>query len=402
MRLTPFLRPYVVAVATLLYLSVVAPPASAATAGLDGATLRVAGAPGEANYFEITYCSRCNRFVDGQQQTFENTWVIGGSTVGGSLTAGAGCSEQPRGTDREVACPGAGVTLVEVQTGDGDNYLTHGAAGRAPPIPLHLIGGPGRDGATVFANGPVTLDLGDGSDTLDKCDAPECTVNGEGGDDALLGTETRAARYAGGAGNDQMFGGMGPDVLDGGDGNDKLFGSAGDDALEGGAGDDTLEAGDGADAVNGGPGIDVLKGEAGNDRLNGGSEADTLDAGPGDDDLKGGDGGDHVIAGDGIDRADGGGGDDRLEGGTGDDTLLGAGGRDSLDGQDGNDTLDGGRGDDSLTGGPGRNRLLGGAGNDRLNARNRSRDSVACGLGKRDLLRADRSDRVSGCERVRR
>jgi Ca2+-binding RTX toxin-like protein len=94
-------------------------------------------------------------------------------------------------------------------------------------------------------------------------------------------------------------------------------------------------------------------------------------------------------------------GNDRLGGLPGDDCLFGGPGSDRLSGHDDDDRLSGGRGNDRLRGGPGRNRLLGGPGNDRLNGVNRRIDRLECGRG-RDRARADRGDRVRGCERVRR
>lgn len=77
-------------------------------------------------------------------------------------------------------------------------------------------------------------------------------------------------------------------------------------------------------------------------------------------------------------------------------------GNDRLTGGRGNDRLVGGAGNDVLTGGPGRNVYLAGPGNDRVNARNRRRETINCGKGRRDVAVVDRSDRVRGCERVRR
>jgi Ca2+-binding RTX toxin-like protein len=81
-------------------------------------------------------------------------------------------------------------------------------------------------------------------------------------------------------------------------------------------------------------------------------------------------------------------GNDRLIGGAGNDRLYGSGGR---------DTLEGGRGRDRLVGGKGRDALKGGAGNDTLVAKDGARDVVDCGKG-RDTVRADRRDRLRGCE----
>ena len=92
-------------------------------------------------------------------------------------------------------------------------------------------------------------------------------------------------------------------------------------------------------------------------------------------------------------------GNDKLYG---NDVLYGARGRDTLNGGKGKDRFFGGRGNDKLTGGAGVNRYSGGSGNDSINARNRSRETVSCGGGKRDRATVDRRDRVKGCESVKR
>ena len=82
------------------------------------------------------------------------------------------------------------------------------------------------------------------------------------------------------------------------------------------------------------------------------------------------------------------------------DTLRGTNGPDSLFGLGGRDVLYGFGGPDTLVGGIGADRLFGGAGNDTILARDRARDTIACGSG-RDLVRADPTDRVArDCERV--
>jgi Ca2+-binding RTX toxin-like protein len=92
---------------------------------------------------------------------------------------------------------------------------------------------------------------------------------------------------------------------------------------------------------------------------------------------------------------------DRLVGLGGDDTLNGRAARDCLSGGPGADDLFGGRGGDRLTGGPGRNTYAGGAGGDVIVAANGRSETVKCGSG-RDRAVVDRSDTVTGCERVRR
>ncbi len=116
--------------------------------------------------------------------------------------------------------------------------------------------------------------------------------------------------------------------------------------------------------------------------------------GPGPDELTGGASGDLI---------DGGAGNDWLAGGAGADRLSGGNGNDRLDGGSEDDRLDGGGDRDRLNGGAGRDRLTGGAGADRLDARDgHAGDVIACGSG-RDVVLADRGDRVArDCESVRR
>src|SRR5918995_5262983 len=85
-------------------------------------------------------------------------------------------------------------------------------------------------------------------------------------------------------------------------------------------------------------------------------------------------------------------GDDVLTGGRQDDNLFGGGG---------NDRLRSAGGPDSLRPGAGRDLVFGGPGRDRVNSRDSHRDRVRCGAG-RDRVKADRRDRLRGCEVVRR
>lgn len=92
-----------------------------------------------------------------------------------------------------------------------------------------------------------------------------------------------------------------------------------------------------------------------------------------------------------------------LEGGPGKDRLIGGSDflGDNLDGGSGNDRVVGGAGPDVIKGGRGRDLLSGGRGRDRINSRDSTRDRVRCGPG-RDRVKADRRDRLGGCEAIRR
>lgn len=221
------------------------------------------------------------------------------------------------------------------------------------------------------------------------------TITGNAGEDDLFGY----------SGNDVIKAGNAYDIVYGDDGNDKLYGEAGPDDLYGGTGDDTLD---------GGAGIDWLFGGDDRDRLLGGADADELYGQGGDDYLDGGAGFDYYEGGDGNDiyvfdklgdlaiesnpNAAGGTDDEirtsvpieiatsliehytytgsakwvfiangehnRISGGNGLDVLDGASGNDTLQGNGGNDTLIGGKGIDVLIGGAGSDKLKGGAGGD--------------------------------------
>ena len=151
----------------------------------------------------------------------------------------------------------------------------------------------------------------------------------------------------------------------------------------------------------GGPGKDRLVGTAFGDRLLGGRGNDRLSGGGGKDCLGGGRGNDRVSGGTNNDRVGGDSGNDRLGGDSGNDRLSGGSGRDRLNGGRGRDRMSGGSGNDRITAGGG-DRVSGGSGNDAISARNRRRDRIDCGSGRRDRVRADRRDRLRRCERVSR
>lgn len=147
------------------------------------------------------------------------------------------------------------------------------------------------------------------------------------------------------------------------------------DTLNGTPFGDLLVGGNGKDVLNGADGDDCLRGRAGNDRLNGGDDADSLS---------------------------GESGSDRLSGGEGNDTVSGGAGNDTISGANGNDRLGGGTGNDKINGGQGLNTYSGGSGNDNIVAANGRRETIDCGSGSKDKVRADRTDTVRNCESVQR
>ena len=109
-----------------------------------------------------------------------------------------------------------------------------------------------------------------------------------------------------------------------------------------------------------------------------------------------------VSDGRGDDTVYGTGTDDLLENDRGDDVLRGGAGDDVLGAGSGSDRLSGGSGRDRLTGGGGKDRFSGGPGNDSINSADGVAEAVTCGGGANDKVKADRNDRLRGCERIRR
>jgi Ca2+-binding RTX toxin-like protein len=260
------------------------------------------------------------------------------------------------------------------------------------------------DGGTGIDDGNLLVNMnafpGDNDADLAECDneLSLITVNGNGGDDFILGKGGDGTDEAteenltlnGGEGVDEIEGGTGDDLISGGPGRDVLDGNANsfeepicfenddegvweDDILEGG---DTVdfsgEAGpltivlnnDGSMTITPNPDAAVIDfenviGSAGNDTITGNNLPNRLAGGPGNDTISGGnEPGDPIAI---NDPADGG---DIILGGDGDDTLAGDGGDDCVIGEAGNDILNentgtdpanpgNGNGADALDGGPG-------------------------------------------------
>ena len=294
----------------------------------------------------------------------------------------------------------------------------------------------------------VTIDAGDGADSLIGGSGADTLYGGSGGD-----------TLAGGAGGDALFGGTGMDYADysssdagvtvdlsnatgsGGDAAGDTY--SGIDGLIGSDFADTLTGfdGQGGDFTNifyGGAGEDVLTGLGGDDTLFGGDDADSfiLTDGFGNDTVTGGEGGqdsdtidasglaagvDVVYTGneagsltqgadsvtfsevealtltdasDSVDASATSSGVS-VDGGAGDDTLVGGSGSDSLQGGDGADSIDGGGGSDTVLGGSGADTLSGGAGSDTVYG-GADADSIDGGSGADLLYGGAGADTITG------
>ncbi len=292
-----------------------------------------------------------------------------------------------------VAEGGASITVsnststINVLGGSADDVITINSIADVRALVLNIDGQADNDTITaVDANiGDVRLRLngGNGNDTITGSRDND-TINGDNGDDSLIGGLGNDLvdggegddTMAGDGGNDSLLGNTGNDSVAGGDGDDLVFGNLGNDTLGGDDGNDTISGGFGDDILNGNSGDDLLEGGQDNDKLLGGSGSDSLDGDTGDDTIrgqsdndfiKGGDGDDMVFGDSGDDIVDGGDGDDWLQLGNGDDIVSGGDGLDTINGEGGNDTILGGNGADNQIGGSGIDSLYGEEGDDSLN-----------------------------------
>ena len=259
---------------------------------------------------------------------------------------------------------------LEISLGSGGNHFDiTGTMRRDDGGTATVVNtGAGNDVVTVSVDaatdGPLTVNLQGGDDTLDASDSSlDLVISGGEGNDAI----------AGGSGADTIFGDQGADVIHGNGGDDTLYGGGGDDEMYGELGDDSLYGEGGNDVLLGDTGQIVLGNVLLTDvahvtgelplnvpGLPAVSEA-TVNA------LRDAD----LVLLVGRSNADGSmdsrallvelvaDGDDALSGGDGDDALFGQRGNDILNGDAGSDLLSGGAGDDEAYGGTGDDTIVG-------------------------------------------
>ena len=301
---------------------------------------------------------------------------------------------------------------VTLNGGDGNDTLAGGAI-----FGDVLDGGAGTN--LVKSNVAGTVSLSDSdlvssgiTDSLSNIQAASLT--GSAGDDTINATGfIGSVTITGGSGNDTITGAIGPSLLNGNNGNDvisgqaendSLLGGAGNDSLDGGGGNDRINGNDGDDSIDGGLGDDTITGDGGKDSITGGADDDKIDAGVGNDTIFGEAGADNIAGGAGLDSIEGGDGDDtlngnadadRIEGGEGNDQIFGGAGSDVLLGEDGDDSLNSQGGNDTMLGGEGDDTLTGGIGNELMFGGN-GNDSMNGGAGNDTMLGDDGDDSMLG------
>ena len=147
--------------------------------------------------------------------------------------------------------------------GDGSDLLEGGDGNDTAEV----NGGNGAETFTITANGTrVRFDrISPAPFSLDIGTTENLVLHANGGDDVITAGNGLASLISltldGGDGNDTITGGDGADTLIGGNGNDVVTGGRGNDVASLGAGDDTFvwNPGDGSDTVEGGAGFDTLQ-----------------------------------------------------------------------------------------------------------------------------------------------
>lgn len=221
----------------------------------------------------------------------EESDLLDGGNEEDTLIGGRGEDTVNGGDDPDFMLwfDGDGSDTVNGGAGGGDDLLVDGRDNAGDAFSY----GPDPDGdGLLFSRAnldPFTIEF----------DTEILSVNGNGGDDAIVPTGATAI---------QTF-------LDGGEGDDEVTGANGVDGILGGGGADVLEGGAGIDQLFGEAGQDLVGGGDGNDRLLGGTDNDRLEGDGGQDQVFANEGSD-VIAwneGDGSDGVSGEAGFDRLE-----------------------------------------------------------------------------------------
>jgi hypothetical protein len=275
-------------------------------------------------------------------------------------------------------------------------------------------------GVYVYPVKGIKYMLGDLDDSVSHYSSIEQPIEayGEEGNDNISGADNSLSVVGVPRVFDLLDGGPGEDKIDGKSGNNRVYGQAGNDDLVAAEGNDLLEGGAGGDKLDGGPGADQLSGGSGNDSLVSGDFGSSLES----DVLIGGSGLDTAdyssysnplrlsldgLANDGalgendnlreIENMTGGYRNDSLKGNSSNNLIVGGGGDDTISAGAGSDKIYGGNGDDKLTGGTGLDRVFGESGDDYLILKDGARDIGSCSLGD-DSVKADRSDKLSGCE----
>ncbi|WP_436702048.1 calcium-binding protein [Nocardioides sp. BYT-33-1] len=218
-----------------------------------------------------------------------NDTIRSGPGAGGLLHGDGGRDLIIAEADDTGLYGGAGNDTLRTTRSD---TLLDGGAGNdviaGGPFPDVIDGGPGDDRITAGGGDDRLVTGGAGNDTIDGGEGTDVLRGGPGNDLIALGSGAGGFGF-GEEGDDSMTTGDAGQTLYGGEGNDLLKSSWPGNSINGEGGDDTLMGGPDPDRLNGGDGNDHLSGGGGDDvELNGGFGVDVCDGGPGRDQCNGG------------------------------------------------------------------------------------------------------------------
>ena len=269
-------------------------------------TLTVTGTAGTADAFQVaqgTASGTGTVFLNGAVNNYVGVEhvVLGGNGDAGDTTTvsdnGAdstwNIAPGPLGTDRvqivgRESIDYSGMSAATVVNLGGTDIFNVSPTGLSAPLSvfgngqdtLALLGTAAADTVTAAANAitfngvavtagtglaEVVISTGAGADTVNNFTGALGTAltidAGDGNDTVSLAGSGTAATILGGAGDDVLTGGNLADRIEGGDGNDLITGGKGNDALFGGEGSDAFVwvPGDNSDLIEGGGGADVLR-----------------------------------------------------------------------------------------------------------------------------------------------
>jgi RTX calcium-binding nonapeptide repeat (4 copies) len=180
--------------------------------------------------------------------------------AGGLVVAGGGAA----GAATQPSASVANNTLTISGTAGGDSITIAATPDNPNTVVIDFGNGTLPQGFDRNTFSAITANLGRGDDAFlvvpgSVLTGDPLTVNGEGGNDSIIG----------GADDDILSGGAGDDDIRGGPGEDLILGNGGDDVVDGGIGNDTELLGAGYDTAVWNPG------EA-SDVVRGGDDRDTL------------------------------------------------------------------------------------------------------------------------------
>ncbi|MGH2955992.1 MAG: calcium-binding protein [Solirubrobacterales bacterium] len=315
-----------------------APAALASNATVSGGnTVRVTASGGERNGISVL------------RSAATDTYTVTDAVSNLTVTASGPCTSVNAST---ATCPGAGITRISVNSGNGDDAIT-------------------LDRLTIPVNVSSNLDGSGGSDV----------INGARGIDEINGGRSRDL-VVGHEGADDLRGGRGTDTVFYADRLTSLLVTVGH--INGDDGNELDLTGAVRDTVHGD--VENVLGGPGGNAIFGDSSSETLVGGSGYDILVGNNGGDVLLGFAGDDDHFGGRGRDLVRGGDGNDSILGGPDR---------DRLLAGPGDDFIWGKKGRDVMKGKTGIDRINAKDGRRDiKINCGPGPRKRQKAKRDKRL--------